>query len=166
MRAVITAFAYSDLPAPIAAEVRDATARIKDRLIKDIIETGRDLLEVKSKLQHGQFEPWLSTEFNMTTRTAQKYMRAAEYFADKSELGSHLTPSTIYLLSAPSTPQAIQEKVVENYSSAYHAIHLLHDSDNVLLHEESTHTLIWFLNPLKNFIGRWRLLLTLNLNKL
>ena len=74
MNDVITSFAYSDLPAPIAAEVRDATTRIKDRLtrqVKDIIETGRDLLEVKSKLPHGQFEHWLAEEFGMTDRLSE-----------------------------------------------------------------------------------------------
>ena len=112
----IVKFTYTDLPAPAAAEIEAATTRIKDRLIRqvtDIIETGRDLQEVKGKLEHGQFEPWLNTEFNMTTRTAQKYMRAAEYFVDKRELSSHLTPNTIYLLSAKNTPKGVHEQVVE-----------------------------------------------------
>ncbi len=115
MNDIIAAFVYSDLLAPVAAEVEAATARIKDRMVRtvtDIIETGRDLLEVKSKLEHGQFESWLNTAFNMTTRTAQKYMRAAEWMADKSELGSHLSPNTIYLLSAPSTPESVQQQVL------------------------------------------------------
>jgi hypothetical protein len=68
---------------------------------------------VKSKLDHGQFEPWLNTSFKMTMRTAQKYMRAAEYMADKSELGSYLTLNAMYLLSAPSTPEAAQRQVLD-----------------------------------------------------
>ena len=110
----------SPLSKPVAAEVEAATTRIKDRLsrlVPDIIETGRDLQEVKGKLEHGQFQVWLSASFNMTTRTAQKYMRAAELFGDKSELGSHLTPSTIYLLSAPSTPESVQQKVIDAVAS-------------------------------------------------
>ena len=116
MNEVIIPFTYADLPAPVAAELQAVTSRIKDRLIRqvtDILETGRDLLDVKSKLQHGQFESWLNLSFNMTVRTAQKYMRAAEWMADKSELGSVLTPTSVYLLSAKSTPEGVHEKVVE-----------------------------------------------------
>ncbi len=113
----IVPFNYSTLPAPVAAEIEAVTTRIKDRLIRqvtDIIETGRDLQDVKAKLAYGQFESWLNLSFNMTVRTAQKYMRAAEWMADKSELSSHLTPNTIYLLSAPSTPESVQEAVIDD----------------------------------------------------
>ena len=115
MNEIIAPFSYADLPAPVAAELEAVTTRIKQRLtrqVADIILTGRDLLEVKSKLQHGQFEAWLNLSFNMTMRTAQKYMRASEWMADKSELSSYLTPNTIYLLSAPSTPESAQRQVL------------------------------------------------------
>ncbi len=71
MNDIITPFNYSDLPAPVAAELEAVTARIKDNLtrqVKNIILTGRDLLEAKSKLQHGQFESWLAQEFDLTDR--------------------------------------------------------------------------------------------------
>ena len=116
MNDIITPFTYSDLPAPVAAEVEAATARIKDRLtrqVKDIIETGCDLLEVKSKLQHGQFESWLDNEFGMAVRTAQRFMRASEWAQDKNDIVSHLTPTTVYMLSAKSTPEGVHEQVVE-----------------------------------------------------
>ncbi len=136
MNDIITPFTYSSLPAPVATEVEAATGRIKDRLsrlVPDIIETGRDLQDVKSKLQHGQFEAWLNTSFNMTARTAQKYMRAAEWMADKSELGSHLTPNTVYLLSAKSTPEGVHEQVVERLEKCLPAepeyiLHVIQDA--------------------------------------
>jgi len=65
----------SPLSAPVAAAVEAATTRIKDRLarqVKDIIEIGRDRKDVKSKLEHGQFEPWLNSEFGMTDRSARR----------------------------------------------------------------------------------------------
>ncbi len=86
MSDIIIPFTYSDLPAPLAAEVQAVTARIKDRLtrqVADIIETGRDLIEVKEKLEHGQFERWLDSEFGMTVRTAQRFMRASEWPATR-----------------------------------------------------------------------------------
>ena len=110
----------SPLSAPVDAEVEAATARIRNRLsrlVPDIVDTGRDLQEVKSKLEHGQFEGWLKREFDMDVRTAQRFMRVAKWAEGKNDIVSHLTPSTIYLLSAPSTPQAIQEKVVDAIKS-------------------------------------------------
>ena len=118
--AIITPYHKSMLSGSVAAEVEAATTRIKDRLsrlVPDIIETGRDLQEVKDKLEHGQFKAWLSASFNMTTRTAQKYMRAAALIGDKSELSSYLTANTIYLLSVPSTPESVQQKVIDAVNS-------------------------------------------------
>ncbi len=124
MSDIIAPFTYSDLPAPVVAELQAVTSRIKDRLtrqVRDIIEIGRDLIEVKAKLQHGQFESWLAQEFDLTDRTAQNYMRAAEYMADKSETVSFLTPASIYLLSAPSAPEGVYEKVVERLEKGLRA---------------------------------------------
>ena len=116
MNEIIMPFTYSDLPALVAAEVEAATTRIKDRLtrqVKDIIETGRDLIEVKSKLPHGQFERWLAQEFGMTDRSARRFMQAANWAEGKSDTVSVLTPTTVYLLSAKSTPDIVHEQVVE-----------------------------------------------------
>ena len=112
----ITLFAYTALAASVAAEVQAAAMRIKVRMartVEDIIETGRDLLDVKSKLEHGQFESWLDLSFNMTIRTAQRFMRAAEWAEGKNDIVSHLTSTTVYMLSAKSTPEAVHEQVVE-----------------------------------------------------
>ena len=116
MNEIIVPFTYTDLPAPVAAEVEAVTSRIKDRLVRqveDIIETGRDLLEVKAKLEHGQFESWLTQEFNMTDRTARRFMQAATWAEGKTDMVSDLTPTSIYLLSAKSTPEGVHEQVVE-----------------------------------------------------
>ncbi len=93
------------------------TTRIKDRLtrqVSDIIATGRDLIEVKSKLDHGRFECWLDSEFSLTNRSARLFMQAAAWAEGKTETVSDLTPSTLYLLSAPSTPQAVQCQVLDD----------------------------------------------------
>ncbi len=116
MNDIITPFNYSDLPTPVAAELQAVTNRIKERLtrqVADIIATGLDLLEVKSALEHGQFEHWLDSEFGMTVRTAQRFMRASEWAQDKNDIVSHLTPTTVYMLSAKSTPEGVHEQVVE-----------------------------------------------------
>ncbi len=76
----------TDLDA-IAERVRQ---RIR-RTTTDIIETGRDLLVVREKLEHGQFTDWLDTEFGMSDRSAQLYMRAAEWAEGKTEMISDLS---------------------------------------------------------------------------
>ena len=120
MNDIIVPFTYSDLPAPVAADLQAVTARIKDRLVRqvtDIIETGRDLLNVKSKLDHGQFEGWLTQEFSMTDRTARRFMQAATWAEGKSDTVSVLTPTAIYLLSAPSTPESVAQTVFKSVES-------------------------------------------------
>ncbi len=120
MNGLITPFTNSDLQVPVATELEAITARIKDRLtrqVSDIIETGRDLIEVKSKLDHGQFENWLIQEFSMTDRTARRFMQAATWAEGKSDTVSVLTPTAIYLLSAPSTPESVAQTVFKSVES-------------------------------------------------
>ncbi len=48
MNEIITPFTYTDLSAPVAAELQAATMRIKVRMartVEDIIATGRDLID-------------------------------------------------------------------------------------------------------------------------
>ncbi len=138
MMEVITPFTYSGLPAPVAAELLAATTRIKDRLVRqvtDIIETGRDLIEVKSKLPHGHFESWLTQEFCMTDRTARRFMQAATWAEGKSDTVSVLTPTAVYLLSAKSTPDVVHEQIVERIEKGFPAEpeiirHLIQDAQN------------------------------------
>ena len=83
------------------------------RTVLAILDMGRDLLTVKARLGHGRFGQWLEAEFGGVARTAQNYMRAAQSFADKSELVSHLPPATVYALAAPSTPGELRREIVE-----------------------------------------------------
>ncbi len=136
MNDIITPFNYSDLPTPVAAELQAVTNRIKERLtrqVADIIATGRDLLEVKSALEHGQFEAWLNSEFGMAVRTAQRFMRASEWAQDKNDTVSYLTPTTIYMISAKSTPEGVHEQVVERLEKGLPAepeyiLHVIQDA--------------------------------------
>jgi len=108
-------FDYSTLPADVATEARAVAVRVKERherQIASIIETGRDLLGVKNKLEHGQFSRWLDAEFGMTDRTARNYMSAADAFAGKTETISVLPPATVYALSASSTPEPVRVTVI------------------------------------------------------
>jgi hypothetical protein len=55
---------------------------------------------------------WLHAEFDLSERTAQSFMRAAERFGDKPAQIADLAPSVVALLAAPSTPDAVVEGVL------------------------------------------------------
>lgn len=115
MSSVVAAFAYDSLPAEAAADLRAVADRIRDRgrrATADLIEIGRDLIAVKKRLEHGAFLAWIESEFTMTDRTARNFMQAAAWAEGKSETISDLPPTTVYLLSAPSTPPEVANKVV------------------------------------------------------
>lgn len=116
----VVLFSYDSLPADSAKMIQEVSDRIKSRhsrLMQDIADTGNDLIQVKSNLNHGEFEAWLNLEFGMTARSAQKYMKAAQWMADKNELSSLLAPNVVYLLSAKSTPKKVERKVIEELKS-------------------------------------------------
>lgn len=71
-----------------------------------IVEIGVALLQVKELLDHGQFEAWLQQEFAWTERTARNFMSVAERFKSEKFSDLYVAPSVLYLLAAPSTPQA------------------------------------------------------------
>ncbi len=98
-------------------EMEEIADRIRARIrrtVEDIIETGRDLATVKDSMGFGEFTKWLDLEFSMTDRTARNYMRAAAWAEGKTEIISDLSPTTLYLLAAPSTPKEIQAEVVSD----------------------------------------------------
>jgi hypothetical protein len=110
------AYDHSSLDGRAAARIRGIAARIRERLkrtIEDIIEIGRDLLAVRADLDHGQFGPWLRSEFGWTERTARNFMTVAECFG-KTEIISDLQiePTAAYLLAAPSTPENARQAAI------------------------------------------------------
>jgi hypothetical protein len=66
----------------------------------DILTIGGLLAEAKEKIPHGGWLPWLKDEFSMSERSAQKYVKAAD-FAAKYALGADLklSPSALFLIS-------------------------------------------------------------------
>jgi hypothetical protein len=63
----LASFDY-DVSPDLAAKLRAQAERIKERLRKDIIETGRDLLAVKDDplVKHGLFIAWVESEVGIT----------------------------------------------------------------------------------------------------
>lgn len=102
----------------VATEHRSAimlsARRIKDkaeRSKRDLLDIGKELTETKAKLEHGQFGDWLSIEFGMSERSAQRFMSVYETYGSKSDTVSLLNDSALYLLSGPSVPAAARQEV-------------------------------------------------------
>lgn len=109
-------FQYDQLEQSDRDFVQGRTAEIKvlvKRTAQDIIEIGLKLIEVKGRLQHGMFGKWLDSEFGWTDRTALNFMRVANRF--KSEIISDLkiSPTVLYFLAAPSTPDEVREEAID-----------------------------------------------------
>jgi Protein of unknown function (DUF3102) len=97
-----------------AVKIRDRMRSATGRMIEAIVETGRDLTAVKQRLGHGIFCKCVQAECGFTLRTAQNYMKVACTFAEaKCETVSHLQLSTVYELSAKTTPPELVAQVIE-----------------------------------------------------
>jgi len=89
----------------MTAELASITRRIKrDRALgaQRYKQVGRDLIDVKSKLAHGEWLPWLKKNFDMTPRRAQQLMSACR---SKSEDVSYLDELNLW------TPE--QNQIIE-----------------------------------------------------
>jgi hypothetical protein len=83
------------------------TARLRTALKREtanVIEIGNLLIESRKHLQHGDWQAWLAENFDLSYRTALRYVSAAEYVArkGKSDTVSHfanLSPTVLYRLA-------------------------------------------------------------------
>ena len=67
----------------------------------NVIELGKLLIESRKHLDHGEWQAWLVKNFNLSYRTALRYVSAAEYVA-KSDTVAHfanLSASLLYQLA-------------------------------------------------------------------
>ena len=113
-------FDYSGLEAKAAAKLREAAGIVRSSLraqSREVVAAGRVLNEAKASLEHGQFTAWVKAELGWTMTTAQNYMRAAEVFADKSELISLLPPTALFKLSNTSTPEPVRQEIFREAES-------------------------------------------------
>jgi len=113
---------YSDLDAAGVASARATTDRVRGLIHgsnKVLFAIGRELIAMKALLRstdgHGHFGDWIAAELRITARTAQNYMNAAAAFSDmaKCEIVSHLKPTTVYALAAPSTPATVRDGLMK-----------------------------------------------------
>ena len=111
-----TGFDYAALQANVAIAARATGERLRMRLkrtVQDIIENGKDLVEIKPQLE-GHFDKWFEDETGLERTAAYRFMGAFEKFGNGTlHNATSFSPTVIYLLSAPSTPDAVIEKAIE-----------------------------------------------------
>jgi hypothetical protein len=103
-------------PRPIDSGVTEHAQAIRSlgkRVLADVIEIGRRLTECKGLVGHGNWGTWLDREFGWTDQTARNYMRVHEIAKSKNILELGLPVSSLYLLAKPSTPQDVQDEMIE-----------------------------------------------------
>jgi Protein of unknown function (DUF3102) len=133
-----TAFNYDTLPSTTATSLRKQAAKIREGVkatTAAIIEVGRDLIAAKQNLEHNQFCEWVEAECVFSVRSAQNYMRAAEFAEGKNATVAFLQPATVYKLSAKSAPPAVVQEVIERAASGV----LVSDRDVSAALDEARH---------------------------
>jgi hypothetical protein len=108
----VESFDYGTVSPDVARYLRGHAARLRQYISKSIIQIGKDLLGAKRYLPHGAFLEWVEREAGINPRTAQSYMHAAEWAANKSATVARLPPGLLYVLSAASTPTFYVDEVI------------------------------------------------------
>jgi hypothetical protein len=98
------------------AEHADKIRRLGKRIASDIVEIGARLIVAKKLAGHGHWLAWLDRELGWEEKTAERYMRVHQLVASRSDKLPDLLSvpvSGLYLLAAPSTPEAAREAIAE-----------------------------------------------------
>ena len=120
MNEIVAGYDYGSLHEGTAALVMERTIEIKglvQRCAQDVILIGQKLLEIKHLLGHGNFTRWLKTEFPLTPRTAEKWMRVAEVFKSEDFSDLNIGVSALELIAAQSTPPEAKKEVLARFGA-------------------------------------------------
>lgn len=113
-------FDYTTLNETVLTQLKAALATIRRNsrsTVKSTMAIGMALLDAKGHLEHGQFKAWVIAQCGFSIRTAERYMRVAEFLEDKYDTVSHLQLSTIYRLSAKNISASIVAQILATQSS-------------------------------------------------
>lgn len=121
---VPTAFDYAVLDAESRIVVQQRTRELRDeqqvfeRSMQQTTESawrmGERLLDVKDRLDHGQFAKWLSAEFpNWGHRSADNFMAIASQFKFATVANLNMGLKALYLLAGARTPEEAREEAIE-----------------------------------------------------
>jgi hypothetical protein len=115
-----TTFDYASLSPQTAEFLRNRATRIRQGVkstVEAICDIGVQLCGAKQMLGHGQFVQWVESEGGFSLRSAQNYMRASEFAADKNATIARLPPATVYRLSAKNAPPEVVSEILARATS-------------------------------------------------
>jgi hypothetical protein len=95
--------------------VKERALRIRDvakRTAEGIILIGQWLTEVKARIPHGGWLPWLESEFGWSERTARNFMQVHSAFKSATFADLEIDVSALYLIAAPKTPEPVRQEVI------------------------------------------------------
>jgi hypothetical protein len=108
------AFRYESLgDAKLQARIYAKAQEAKNHLGRGAIAAGKALAEAREMIPHGQWLPWLAAEFGASESTARRCLQVFERFGANPSRVTDLTSGVLYMLAAPSTPEAAVEAVLE-----------------------------------------------------
>jgi hypothetical protein len=110
------AFDYGSMAADeveVLQRQADKIRKLDRSMTETVIELGRELIDVKNKLPHGQFGKWLESECRFDKRSAQNYINAAQLAEGKNETVSLLPPALVYKLASKTAPAEIVSDVLD-----------------------------------------------------
>lgn len=97
---------------------------------QNIIEVGKRLIQAKNLVQHGQWQQWLQNNFQLSYRSAAKFMQCAEQFSNVPTSATLNVSQLTEMLSLPDaeeTEKFIAEKAAEGKKVAEMTIKQLRD---------------------------------------
>jgi hypothetical protein len=108
-------FDYLKLAGEDRGFVRERAARIRElskRTAEAIALIGQWLTEVKDRLPHGSWLPWLEHEFGWNERTAQRLIGVYRSFKSDNLSDLDIDVSALYLIAAPKTPEPVRQEII------------------------------------------------------
>ena len=116
-------FDYQELSIETREFVKGKELSIKARTSQTIWENGRDLLEVKERLEHGQFQKWVEGNFPWSYATATRFMNVAETFKSCTVQSLDIQTKALYLLAQNNTPETARQEAIEKAESGETVTH-------------------------------------------
>lgn len=119
--AVQATYDYARIEEGVRDEVKQAARAIRQLergVVTGIVAIGKRLHEVKGMLPYGQFVDWIEGEFSLSERMAEHWMNVARVYGDPSSRNTvtAFSPSTLFLLAAPSTSPEVRELVETRFA--------------------------------------------------
>jgi hypothetical protein len=102
-------FDYSVFDQDTTIFLQETEDKIVGRTQRWIKDTGRDLLEAKTRIGHGHFVDWIRARFDMSEDTAQNLMNVTRNFGEIPN-GSVFADRALYLLSRKSTSEDARQE--------------------------------------------------------